>query len=548
MLKKITLTFYLFFAVFSITFSQSSGLNCLISNGIIIQPSDTTICKNDSVFIRLLPNGFSFSDSTKFDWRDASGKQLGTQANLGIRTQVTLSIVCYVKEGQCKDTLKSKVVVKDKIFVPIIASSTVICEGDSVTLSTTYKAKSALEWTFPSGSGKECLNADCSKIKIIPKSSFKYSFTNQKTCHEGDSILIQVIPSPIFKGQREIVLCVGNLPDSIALNTNPENGIEYTWYPTGQPNNIISKLPSPKIKPNNSINYTVEQRRGSCLSKSDVKLIVGNQYIIKNLAQDTIICPDTKLTLDFYTNLPKNTYSYQWSPAGSGQNSSSNAVNVSPSVSTDYLLSVKYLPKIAAAGYYCEWFDTVSVEVRKLENLSIQTFPDAKEFPIGKKVALGVIPSSLKKYEWYINDNLLQDSTKSKIGVTLTANSEIKVRYKDEYGCYPTAIIQLSVKPNEEAIFPTIFNPEIEDAFRPFCKDEDVVKIEKLYIFNRWGQNVYQFEKENKNGVELKSFTGWDGKDKNGNSLASDVYIGNYRIRYGDGSFKDDKIEVTLVK
>lgn len=547
MFKKITLAFYLLFAVFSTILSQNSAFNCLISKGIVVQPSDTTICKNDSVFLRLVPNGFSFSDSTKFDWRDASGKQLGTQANLGIRTQLSIALICYVQEGVCKDTLFSNITVKNKILVPIIASDTAICEGATVTLSTTYQPKTALEWTFPSGSGKECLNTDCSVVKITPKSSFKYSFTNQKTCHEGDSLLVRVIPSPIFKGQQEIIICAGNFPDSIALNTNPENGIEYTWYLTGQPNNIISKLSSPKVKLNNTANYTVELKKEGCFSKSNVNLVVGNQYIIQNLAKDTIICPDTKLTLDFYTNLPKNSYSYQWSPAGNGQNSTSNAVNVSPSVSTDYLLSIKYLPKIGAAGYYCEWFDTVSVEVRKLESLSIQTVPSATEFSVGKKLGLGVLPPALKKYEWSFNGEILKD-TLGVVAITLIENSEIKVRYKDQYGCYPTATIKLTVRPNEDALFPTIFNPEVEDYFRPFCKDDDIVKIERLYIFNRWGQNVYQLEKESKNGIDIKSFTGWDGKDKNGNSLVSDVYIGNYRIRYGDGSFKDGKIEITLVK
>lgn len=546
-MKKIILVSILCLVFEGIAFPQSNNSNCLITQGISIQPTDTIICKNDSVYIRLIPNGFAFSNATTFEWRDASGKKLGTQANLGVRLQLSTSILCYVQEGLCKDTLISKINVKDKIFVPVIASETEICEGGDFILSTTYQSKAVLEWTFPAGSGKECLNADCSEVKITPKESFKYTFTNQKTCHEGDSAIVKVIPLPVFKGLQEIVVCAGSFPDSISLNTKPENGISYTWYPTGQPNNIISTLPAPKIKTTNSVNYTVELKKGKCLSKANISLIIGNQYIIQNLAKDTMICPDTKITLDFFTNIPKNTYSYQWIPSGNGQNATSNAVNVSPAVSTDYLLSVKYVPKIGSAAYHCEWFDTVKVMVKKLENIAIQAAPNVKEFPVGKVVLFGVTPSALKKYEWYLNGSLVKDSIKPTVNIPLNIDSEIKVRYKDDNGCFPTATIQVNVRANEQEIFPTIFNPEVEH-FRPFCKDDDVVKIEKLYIFNRWGQNVYQLETGNKKGIDIKSFLGWDGKDSNGNSLASDVYIGNYRVRYGDGTFKDNKIEVTLVK
>jgi hypothetical protein len=548
MLKKILLTLCLSIAILASVFSQSPVANCLISKGITLAPFDSLICKNDSVLFQLMPNGFTFSDSTSFDWRDASGKQLGTQVNLGIRTQVAFSVVCYIQEGNCKDTINASITVKDKIFVPIFASKTAICEGDSVILSTNYQPESPLAWTFPSGSGKACLDINCAKVKIFPKNSFTYTFSNQKTCHEGDSITVNIIPSPVFKGIQDIILCAGNTADSITLNSNPDSDVSYKWYESVQPNVILSTAAAPKIKPSVSKIYTVEMSRGNCFSKANVSVVVGNQYVIRNLVKDTIICPDTELLLDFYTTLDKGTYAYQWSPAGNGQPNAGTAIKVSPSNSTNYILSIKYIPRIKAAGYYCEWFDTVKVVVKTMDKIELAIVPSSNlsEFPIGKKLNISANPDN-KNYEWYVNGQLIKDSIRNKILVTLKENSIIKAQYKDTTGCFSMATLSLNVRPNQKEIFPTIFNAEIEN-FKPFCKDSDVVTLERLFLFNRWGQIVYQLDRGRKNGIDIATFTGWDGKDKAGNDLGNDVYIGHYRVRYGDDSFNDGTIEVTLVR
>jgi gliding motility-associated-like protein len=108
----------------------------------------------------------------------------------------------------------------------------------------------------------------------------------------------------------------------------------------------------------------------------------------------------------------------------------------------------------------------------------------------------------------------------------------------DAVGCDAAAAVEILVK-NSEYDIPNAFTPDndgLNDNFKVLKNDG--VTIVEFKVFNRWGQLVY----DNENGDQ-----GWDGK-QNGKDAPSDVYAYVILLRFGDGSEKMEKGEVTLLR
>jgi hypothetical protein len=209
---------------------------------------------------------------------------------------------------------------------------------------------------------------------------------------------------------------------------------------------------------------------------------------------------------------------------------------------------LSYPSKKTANNYYCTTYDTIKVVLKNSPKIDINIAPSGiAEYPLGQDITLSVTPpTNSSNYIWQKNGQKLSENKAILIDKLKDSISLYSVEYKDEFGCQPSASITVKTyKP--DVLFPTIFNAETE-TFRPFYKDlkEGVVSLERFYIYNRWGQTVYEFN--NQNGLIIDdNFKGWDGK-KDDKEQPSDVYIVSCRIRYGDRSFEDRTLNVTLIR
>lgn len=110
---------------------------------------------------------------------------------------------------------------------------------------------------------------------------------------------------------------------------------------------------------------------------------------------------------------------------------------------------------------------------------------------------------------------------------------------ENEFGCRDTAIRRVHVSPASALYIPNAFSPNGDNTNEIFLAEGVAIKNFQLYIFNRWGQQIFSSSDITK---------GWNGKGSDGEFCPIDVYP--YRVFYEDmKGVKHDAIgRVSLIR
>jgi gliding motility-associated-like protein len=153
---------------------------------------------------------------------------------------------------------------------------------------------------------------------------------------------------------------------------------------------------------------------------------------------------------------------------------------------------------------------------------------------------------NLSKYTWYFNANVpvynntgYQADTKStnylfdKAGIYTIA-----LIVKNTWGCVDTVTKGIRVEPDFNVYVPNSFTPNEDDVNEVFQAKGTGIKLFKLFVFNRWGEQVFEANDITK---------GWDGNFK-GQPCKSDVYVWKIRVTDTNGKVNDLQGHVTLYR
>ncbi len=101
------------------------------------------------------------------------------------------------------------------------------------------------------------------------------------------------------------------------------------------------------------------------------------------------------------------------------------------------------------------------------------------------------------------------------------SKGDFSIKVKNKYGCDSLILLKIDVG-NKEILIPSIFTPESNDENQYFRLVETtfVKKINKMYVFNRWGQMVFKCENAAVNAHQAR----WDGSFET-KPQASDTYV-----------------------
>ena len=116
----------------------------------------------------------------------------------------------------------------------------------------------------------------------------------------------------------------------------------------------------------------------------------------------------------------------------------------------------------------------------------------------------------------------------------------------DKNGCTRNKSILISIRKDDKVDIANIFSPDGKNGnniFYIIANPESVTEIEKMVIFDRWGNKM--FEKQNI-GVN-KPDEGWDGS-YHGRGAEQGVYIYYAVLKMSDGSTKTFKGDITLIR
>lgn len=224
-----------------------------LPNGLDIEPIDTTICAGDQAYLFSQNFDQSLFPNISFEWYPTDGLQNPVNDyNMVVQPSQTTTYFRIVENGACLDTNEVTI----NVFQPNLAifpENPVICEGDSIQLTTTTNGDATFEWQ-----PAESLTCDnCPETIAFPEISTIYFVSaNVLGCPIQQSVLVDVLipefnltgilsmpdTNVVFEGiDVELMPQIDN-PNSISLN--------YLWS-TGE--NIESII----VNPLNNPTYTL---------------------------------------------------------------------------------------------------------------------------------------------------------------------------------------------------------------------------------------------------------------------------------------------------
>lgn len=480
-------------------------------------PQRTEICIGDTVLL----NNALVDPITTYEWTSSLpnfGTIAAPQPKVVPHQTATFYVLaknkCGVEQGQVN------------IFVSDgqlrTQGDTTICRGSKATL----RASGAFPGSYLWSTGQST-----QVISVFPQQTTDYvvQYTYPGPCILKDTVRVRIQgANAALNLPTDAKLCP---KESIALNLNPTPTAIYNW--TSIPPGYTSTDPSPTVNPDQTTRYVVSTKLGDCSTTDTVMVEVFTGSL--SLGPDQSICAGDPVELSATATASTNN-SFLWS---NGRQSS--RITVRPTRDSTYIMVFSF-------GDTCTLRDTVKVNVRRgFEDVDLVTDPDTSKIFAGDSLMLQALirpAQSLNgfKFEWTQNgvpfggnsDFVRLDSISADPPARL-----LKVVVTGPNGCVRSDTFSVTVCP-DIIVFPNAFTPgndDLNDAFRMVVLGGHP-KIQKMRIFNRWGQLVFE-------STEPKA--SWDGKIED-QEAPSDSYLYIIEYRLGDGTLKIEKGEIALIR
>ncbi len=391
-------------------------------------------------------------------------------------------------------------------------SKTSICLGDPVTFN--IKDSSGVagwQWDFGDGSITNSVSANSS-----PPSSTVHPYTSYPASGVAEVKLIyyssqficsdfQMVPVTVMKvdatfrrndelARKDSVHCLGK-SDTFYNTTPPASVTAVTWSfgdgGTSTQTNPVYTYPQPGVY-QVTISVTGNQ---SCKGTSTKNMTV-NPLPVANIVSPDSMCRGASLNLTGAGTSTAGIVGYVWRPAESINDTISNIVSITPSVSTTYSLLV-------TDGNGCVSSPTV-------KSIYVQQPPPAIQWDttvvVGQHVPLDTKTGPNFSYTWTPPTDLSCLNCVAPIS-TSTVNVTYTVVSADNLGCFRiTSTYSVFIEPVTSVDVPTAFTPNgdgVNDII--YVDGWGIKKLNYFRVYNRWGQLLFESD-------DIK--TGWDGTYK----------------------------------
>ena len=419
---------------------------------------------------------------------------------------------------------------------PIVAlgNDTTLCQGQTLTLNA---GNAGATYLWSTGANTQTIN--------VTTTGNYWVAVNAGACADTDSIMVTFVAPPVVNLGNDTTLCAGQ---PITLNAG-NAGAFYLWS-----NGAMTQTISPTV----SGNYWVVVSIGTC-TDADTININFNQLPLVNLGPDQSICNNVSVTLNagnpgdtYLWSTGANTQTISVSSAGTywvqvqnGTCTGSDTVvvnaNVGPVVDLgpditlcngmdtalnagnagmNYQWSNGETTQritISTSGTYwvqvnnngCVGSDTANVKIAP--PLTISLPPDTVICP-GDQMSIDA-GTGYASYSWIPggqSSHLIIINQPGTYGLTVT----------DTNGCIARTSIWIDDFCPSDLYIPSAFAPDGNNLNGLFMAYGENIIAFHMYVFNRWGQQIYDSEDISK---------GWDGTF-NGNPVPQDTYV--YRVDY----------------
>lgn len=383
----------------------------------------------------------------------------------------------------------------------IVASPTVICPGNSSTLTAT--GANSYVW---SGSNLSTING--SVTVASPGSTTSYTVTGSiGACSNTAVVNVSVASTPVYTvTANSTTICAGQ---SAVITANANGVTSYTWN-TGSSQNPLT------VSPSGTTSYTVTDNT-SCPGQGTITITVVQPPSVS--INPSLICAGQTATL----NAGGTATSYTWTAGNGVTLPNTSTVAVSPSSTTSYTLTGSN-----AAGCLASSTTTVTVSD---PHASFSGMPNATE-TIETVLNLENTSTGASNVAWLTCYGSI--STFSAISFPLNDEGTCCVTlYAYDGACIDSVTQCVNVVPKARLIVPNVFTPNGDGRNDNFTLDAIGIGDITIAIFDRWGLKM--FETSTTGNIK------WDGKTKNGAQVPDGTYFYMLKATGLDGEAYDMK-------
>ena len=482
-------------------------------------PVNGIICKGASTILR----GHSSPVAAHYLW-SPSGIGCDTCMNMTVSPAGT---TVYTLMGTtfygCVDTGVFTVTIDTPAQIVIVGSDS-LCLGQCDSIHATGVAHGAYTWS-PSA-GLLCTNCDSNLACPSHTTTYLVSTIDTNSCRDSTNFTLTVNVPGLFI--PDVVVC-----DGYTKQITPTGAISYVWTPaTGL---SCTTCDSPITSVTSDITYTV--------TSIDIHGCVDSAAVPVTVLDSTPVVMGPAITIchgdvaQLSATGPAGS-TYLWSPTTGISNPNISDPTATPDTTTSYIVTVTENQCFTVQ-------DTELVIIDPLPNIEI---PQTETIIAGSAVKVDAVVTNDTglMYTWAPNDGTIACANCEVAIITPTMTvTTYTVTATSNGGCKNDAIITITLRCDNSQVFvPNTFTPNgdgVNDRFYPSAKGVKI--INKMAIYNRWGELVYSAENIPPNSPQY----GWDGTYKN-QVLQPDVfvYVIDATCEVGDHfSFKGD---ISLVR
>ena len=394
--------------------SDSTMINPIVSPILIMTPSATELCPGEQTFITL---SSTTAPPVYYAWGD------GLQGNVLTRgfipTTDTLVWAEAINPTGC--------ITRDTVYIAVNPApvaqinppnQTVLCEGQTVTLTTTVLSNHQYKWlvdgdTLATGGSFSFVAMQTTEVVLLVR--------NQFGCEETDTLIITVEDAPNVDLGADVSVCTNY---SYTL-TGPENeNYSYKWYVNNQ---LIS---------NSTFEYTfivtqtvtirLEVKVGNCTTTDQITITPLAVPTINVTSNNSAICFGESVVLNLTT---QNASSYVWWDGFTG-------LTTRTVVPVDNDTTLAYWAE-AINGLGCKSRDTVLVRINPLPEVPL-TVAGGSNIICYNAVATVQGPQLAgHQYEWFVDDVATGTNT-FQHSFVVTKDVTVKLLVTDANGCKNT--------------------------------------------------------------------------------------------------------------
>lgn len=490
-------------------------------------------CENTPVVFTNNSTNPNIGNIGSFSWNFGDGSPLETANTNPTHTYTTagtytVTLIVNSSNLGCADTLQQTI----NIFPSPSAQFNFLNQCFETPISFVDQSSAAVSysWNFGDNSTSTLQNPQ-HNYSSSGNYTVTLTVTSANGCTNSSSQTVTVFPKPAANFTATEV-CHGNSTSFISTSTvnNPDNIVSYAWN-FGDNSTITNGNPTTHNYSQPGLYQTtlIVVTNNNCADTITLPVVVNPNPVVDFTANLLAGCtPHCTNFSNLSTISSGNIASYQWSFGDGNQNIAQNPSHCFVNNS----LSLKYfnitLTAISDKGCTTQVIKNNYITSYPLPIADFTTDPNPTDV-FRPTVQFTDLSISATSWLWNFGDNSVNPDTIVQHPLhtyTDTGVFEVWLYIQNQYGCRDSISKPVDIRPGYAIYIPNAFTPNGDSNNATFTAKGYGIKQYIMYIFNRWGELIYQTDDINK---------GWDGT-RFGSDCQQDVYL--YRIDVVDINLK----------